>query len=153
MAKQGRISTNSKRKQASVVIDMALWWQWGPPPTLTARSKTRKKKSARERGCVCVCPVFQGGPGRKVGGVKRERDEAGDRTLTASRPSVGASDGPDRSSASHRRAGPAGRSGVISSGGGPRTRALMELPEGGRGHDWAIIVRRLTGRVHESRGG
>lgn len=57
MAKQGRISTNSKRKQASVVIDMALWWQWGPPPTLTARSKTRKK-NPRERGGACVCVQF-----------------------------------------------------------------------------------------------
>lgn len=124
-------------------------------PTADADSPVKdEKKKIREREGVRVCVQFSKvGPGRKVGGVKRERDEAGDRTLTASRPSVGASDGPDRSSASHRRAGPAGRSGVISSGGGPRTRALMELPEGGRGHDWAIIVRRLTGRVHESRGG
>lgn len=52
----------------------------GPTADADSPVKDEKKKSARERGCVCVCPVFQGGPGRKVGGVKRERDEAGDRT-------------------------------------------------------------------------
>lgn len=51
-------------------------------PTADADSPVKdEKKKIREREGVRVCVQFSKvGPGRKVGGVKRERDEAGDRT-------------------------------------------------------------------------